>query len=189
MWQYTPLILALGRQKQVDLYEFMASLVYIHSKLQDSQDYIDRPCLKNIYIYAASCELPFGCWELNMGSLEETSVLLTARDISLAPRQQHSYVYGLGIYKESSRAKAREQSQEAIFLCHLCLRPCLLDQVPALFWLMVQGIQSTVPRKDQCKRLLATPQQTSVRTRASELLELRYLCPLSLLFGGSSLLS
>ena len=39
------LILALRRQRQEDLCESEASLLYIES-LQDSQGYIKRPCLK-----------------------------------------------------------------------------------------------------------------------------------------------
>ena len=42
----TPGIPALGRQRQEDLCGFEVSLVY-KIKLQDSQDYIERPCLKN----------------------------------------------------------------------------------------------------------------------------------------------
>ena len=41
-----PLIVVLGRQRQVGLCEFEVGLVYI-SKFQDSQDCIERPCLKN----------------------------------------------------------------------------------------------------------------------------------------------
>lgn len=37
---HTPLIRALGRQRQVDLCEFEASLIYI--ELQDSQDHIAK---------------------------------------------------------------------------------------------------------------------------------------------------
>ena len=44
-----PLILVLRRQRQADLYAFKASLVSIISlvELQDSQGYIESPCLKN----------------------------------------------------------------------------------------------------------------------------------------------
>jgi hypothetical protein len=38
------LIPALGRQRQADLCEFQASLVY--SEFQDSQSYIEEPCLE-----------------------------------------------------------------------------------------------------------------------------------------------
>ena len=33
-------------ERQVVFYEFEASLDYLHKKFQDSQGYIDRPCLK-----------------------------------------------------------------------------------------------------------------------------------------------
>jgi hypothetical protein len=39
-----PLIPALGRQRQVDLYEFQDQSG-IQSKFQDSQGYIEKPCL------------------------------------------------------------------------------------------------------------------------------------------------
>jgi hypothetical protein len=44
--QYIPLIPALGRQKQVDLCEFEASLVSLQSKFQDSQLYTEKPISK-----------------------------------------------------------------------------------------------------------------------------------------------
>jgi hypothetical protein len=40
-----PLIPALERQRQVDLYEFKASLVY-RAKFRDSQGYTERFCLE-----------------------------------------------------------------------------------------------------------------------------------------------
>ena len=40
-----PLILVLGRQRQVDLCEFKANLVYI--RFQDRQGYTEKPYLKN----------------------------------------------------------------------------------------------------------------------------------------------
>ena len=39
---------ALRRQRQVDLCEFEANWAYMASKFRDSQDYIERPCLKQI---------------------------------------------------------------------------------------------------------------------------------------------
>lgn len=42
---HTPLITAFQRQRQVDVYEFEASLVYVGSS-RSSQGYIVRPCLK-----------------------------------------------------------------------------------------------------------------------------------------------
>lgn len=43
----TPLIPALGRQRQVGLCEFDARLVYrVSYRTADSQDYIARPCLE-----------------------------------------------------------------------------------------------------------------------------------------------
>ena len=44
MWWRTPLIPALGRQRQVDLYEFEASLVY--RVIPNSQCYTEKPCLR-----------------------------------------------------------------------------------------------------------------------------------------------
>lgn len=44
-----PLIAVLRRQKQVYLCELEASLVYIG--LQDSQHYVERPCLRTEGIY------------------------------------------------------------------------------------------------------------------------------------------
>jgi hypothetical protein len=44
-WWLTSLITALRKQKQVYLYEFKASLVYI-ARPRNSQGYIIRPCLK-----------------------------------------------------------------------------------------------------------------------------------------------
>lgn len=44
-WWHIPLIPALGRQRQVDLYEIRASLVYL-AEFQDNQSYIVRPALK-----------------------------------------------------------------------------------------------------------------------------------------------
>ena len=44
-----PLIPALGKQKQADLCEFDASLVYKRSSIQVSQDYCtEKPCLRKI---------------------------------------------------------------------------------------------------------------------------------------------
>jgi hypothetical protein len=43
LWWCIPLILALGRQRQVNLCEFEASLVY--REFQDSQGYTEKPCL------------------------------------------------------------------------------------------------------------------------------------------------
>ena len=42
----TLLIPALRRQRQVDVYEYEASLVYL--EFQVSQSYMVRPCLKNV---------------------------------------------------------------------------------------------------------------------------------------------
>jgi hypothetical protein len=47
VWRHTPLILALGRQKQVDLYEF-----------QTSQDYIVRLCLKDNPLLKLTIAIP-----------------------------------------------------------------------------------------------------------------------------------
>jgi hypothetical protein len=44
VWWRTPLILALGRQRQVDLWKFEVILVYI--EFQERQGYIERPCPK-----------------------------------------------------------------------------------------------------------------------------------------------
>jgi hypothetical protein len=44
-WRHTPLIPALGRQRQV-ISEFKVSLVY-KVEFQDSQGYTEKPCLKN----------------------------------------------------------------------------------------------------------------------------------------------
>ena len=38
------LVPALGRQRQVDLCEFEASLLYRASEFQDSQGYTEKPC-------------------------------------------------------------------------------------------------------------------------------------------------
>ena len=47
-WWYTPLIPALGRQRQVNLYEFEANLVY-KSEFQDrNQSYTKKPVSKKI---------------------------------------------------------------------------------------------------------------------------------------------
>ena len=47
MWWCKPLIPALGRQKQVDFYEFKASLVHrVSSRIQDSHGYTEKPCLE-----------------------------------------------------------------------------------------------------------------------------------------------
>jgi len=35
--------LVLGRQRQEDLRKFKVCMVYLHSKFQDSQGYIERP--------------------------------------------------------------------------------------------------------------------------------------------------
>jgi hypothetical protein len=43
------------------------------------------------------CELPYGCWELNSGSLEEQPVLLTAEP-SLWPQK----IFNLNFYKPLS---------------------------------------------------------------------------------------
>jgi hypothetical protein len=43
VWRCTPLIPALRRQKQADLWEFEASLGY-KERVQDSQGYIEKPC-------------------------------------------------------------------------------------------------------------------------------------------------
>ena len=45
-WWRTPLISALGRQRQADPWEFKASLVGLQSEFQDSQDYTEKPCLE-----------------------------------------------------------------------------------------------------------------------------------------------
>lgn len=45
-WWYTPLILELRRQRQVDISEFKANLD-LHREFQDIQDYIKRPLFKN----------------------------------------------------------------------------------------------------------------------------------------------
>ena len=58
-WWLTPLIPALGRQRQADLYEFQASLVYtVNSRLHSV--YIEKPCLekenkRNIKTCILSC--------------------------------------------------------------------------------------------------------------------------------------
>ena len=44
VWWYRPLIPALGRQRQMDLCEFKASLVY---KVEDRQGCIEKRCQKN----------------------------------------------------------------------------------------------------------------------------------------------
>ena len=44
-WWRMPLVPTLGKQKQVDLCELEASLVY-KSKFQDRQSYTENPCLK-----------------------------------------------------------------------------------------------------------------------------------------------
>lgn len=45
------------------------------------------------------CELPYGCWEVNLGSLQEQHVLLTTRLISLA---SYSTLIGFLNYKFES---------------------------------------------------------------------------------------
>lgn len=45
------------------------------------------------------CELPYGCWEVNLGSLQEQHVLLTTRLISLA---SYSTLTGFLNYKFES---------------------------------------------------------------------------------------
>ena len=45
MWWHMPLILILGRQRQVDLCQFKASLVYFENS--ETPRVIERPCLKN----------------------------------------------------------------------------------------------------------------------------------------------
>jgi hypothetical protein len=41
-----------------------------------------------------SCELPYGCWELNLGPLEEQPVLLTAEPSHQPHISVFSFVYG-----------------------------------------------------------------------------------------------
>jgi hypothetical protein len=43
-WWYTPLILALGKQKQVDLW--VPGRFGLQSEFQDSQGYLEKSCLK-----------------------------------------------------------------------------------------------------------------------------------------------
>jgi hypothetical protein len=45
MWQCIPLIPALGKQRQINLREFKATLVYI-VEFQNNQVYVERPYLK-----------------------------------------------------------------------------------------------------------------------------------------------
>ena len=45
-WWHIPLIQALRKPSQVDLYELEASLVYIKSEFQVSQAYTNKPCHK-----------------------------------------------------------------------------------------------------------------------------------------------
>jgi hypothetical protein len=44
-WWHTPLIPALGKQRQVDL--LVLSQPGLHSEFQDSQGYTEKPCLQN----------------------------------------------------------------------------------------------------------------------------------------------
>jgi hypothetical protein len=45
-----PSVLALGRQKQANLYEFKDSLIFIMSS-RTRQNYIVKSCLKKVYLY------------------------------------------------------------------------------------------------------------------------------------------
>ena len=46
-WWHTPLIAALGKQRQVDFCEFKASLLYKVSSRTSQGCFTEKPCLKN----------------------------------------------------------------------------------------------------------------------------------------------
>ena len=60
MWCHKPLIPALRRQRQSDICELEASLVYRASKFQDSKGYTEKSCLtkaKNVFLLGGGVHL------------------------------------------------------------------------------------------------------------------------------------
>ena len=92
VWWLKPLIPALGTQRQADICEFEASLVYrVSSRAARatqrnpvSKTNKQNKTKQKTDPITDDCEPPCCCWELNTGPLDEQSVLLTTEP-SLQP--------------------------------------------------------------------------------------------------------